>query len=171
MTVASYILSAQETPLQRRAREVRCMVCLRKPTIRAGVSHPLIHSLSESVNLPTYTDLSSSANTRYRVIIIVAGHVSSSFCCTGVRCSVWGSSLSGNEAQFASGSSDDTKARGLCFCLCGALIDAPSFFVGQSFLLKELKHSSYGFYVLSLSRRPCFHPFVASEVRFSRRVL
>lgn len=54
----------------------------------------------------------------------------------------------------------------------------PSVFVVRPPPLKELKHSSYGFSVLSPSLSPplllvclCLHPFAASAARFSRRVL
>lgn len=80
VTVASYILSlsAQEAPLQKRPEEVCCRFCLCSYTVRASLV-PLIHSLSlnESSRLNTQCDLSSSANTHYRVEV---GHVDFTSC-------------------------------------------------------------------------------------------
>lgn len=64
-------------------------VCWRSSTVRAGVMASLIHSSSKEFNSSAYTDLSSSANTHCRVIIVKAACGYSSFCNTVLRCSVF----------------------------------------------------------------------------------
>ena len=80
--------------------------------------------------------------------MIKAGHVDSSSCYTVLRCARrWDPPVMWDcKAQFsASGSSDDAEASARVWV-------RPSFLLCR--LLKELKHSSYGFYVRSLFLSP-----------------
>lgn len=95
---------------------------------------------------------------------------------SGVTCSVCPSSQGGTEARVLLLDPVPPVARCKASVGVGVARSGSSFVTGP-FLLKELKHSSYGFHVLflclslSLFPRWRFHPFVASAARFSSRVL
>ena len=112
------LLSAQETPLQRRPREVRFFFFFcRSSAVTVDVSRPADSVIVKSSHFAysLLTDHPGPTHTHYRVTIIEAGPVDSSSCYVVLGCEVLGV-----------GDSDDTGMRGLCMCPCGARVD-PSF--------------------------------------------
>ena len=111
----------------------------RSSAATVGVSGPADSVIVKSSHF-AYSPLTyhpGPTHTHYRVIIIEAGLVdSSSSCYVVLGCEVLGV-----------GDSDDTGMRGLCMCPCGAPVDPSFLLCRQPLLLKELKHSSYGFFM------------------------